>query len=124
VNGDLDEIRKRVHGLTMRFGAGVMQSLQRYNELLQQTAAGEMDEARLQDEYIRFAREETERYLRGLIEMSLGYQDALFELARLYNPPFFEQALVRPTESPTASDAPAEAPGLTIRPVTGQAGSA
>jgi hypothetical protein len=86
------EIAKRIQDLTVRFGAEVMRSLQRYNELLQRVAGGELDEAAVGDAYVRFMRDESERYFRGVADASAGYYDALLELSAIYNPPFFEHA--------------------------------
>jgi hypothetical protein len=93
MNGRSQEIGKRIQDLTVRFGAEAMRSLQRYNELLQRMAGGELDDAAARDAYIRFIRDETDRYVRGVADISAGYYDALLDLAAIYNPPFFEQAV-------------------------------
>jgi hypothetical protein len=89
------DIGKRIQDLTVRVGAEFMRSLQRYNELLQRVAGGELDDTAVRDAYVRFMRDESERYLRGVADVSAGYYDALLELGSIYNPPFFEQALNR-----------------------------
>lgn len=94
------EIATRIQDLTVRFGAEVMRSLQRYNELLQRVAGGELDEAAMGEAYVRFMRDESERYFRGVAEASAGYYDALLELAGIYNPPFFEHAFRRQQRQP------------------------
>ncbi len=92
MTGHSQETGRRIQDLTVRFGAEVMRSLQRYNELLQRMASGELDEAAVRDVYLRFMRDETERYISGVTDVSVGYYDALRDLASIYNPPFFEQA--------------------------------
>ena len=89
------EIATRIQDLPVRFGAEAMRSLQRYNEFLQRLAGGELDDAAARDAYIRFMRDETERYVRGVADISVGYYDALLDLAATYSPPFFEQAARR-----------------------------
>ena len=86
------EIGKRIQDLTVRFGAEMMRSLQRYNEMLQRVTGGELDDAAVGEAYVRFMRDESERYLRGVADVSAGYFDAFLELASIYNPPFFERA--------------------------------
>jgi hypothetical protein len=100
MTGHPQEIGKRIQDLTVRFGADVMRSLQRYNELLQRAASGELDDAAVRDAYLRFMRDESERYFRGVADVSAGYCDALLELASIYNPPFFEQAFNRRQRRP------------------------
>jgi hypothetical protein len=106
MTGAPQEIGKRIQDLTVRFGAEVMRSLQRYNELLQRMASGELDESEVGEAYVRFMRDESVRYLRGAADISAGYYDALLELAAIYNSPFFEQAFnrsrQRPEPAPTA----------------------
>jgi hypothetical protein len=96
MTGHSQEIARRIQDLTVRFGAEAMRSLQRYNELLQRLAGGELDDAAARDVYIRFMRDETERYIRGVADVSVGYYDALLDLAAVYSPPFFEQAARTP----------------------------
>ena len=78
--------------LTVRFGADVMRSLQRYNELLQRMAGGELGDSSAVEAYAQFVRDETGRYFRNVADVSTGYYDALLELGSIYNPPFFEHA--------------------------------
>jgi len=93
MTGRSEEIGERIQDLTVRFGAEIMRSLQRYNELLQRFASGELDETAAREAYVRFLRDESARYFRSVAEMGTGYYDALLELTSIYNPPFFEQAL-------------------------------
>ena len=89
--GRPEEIGERIRDLTVRFGAEIMRSLQRYNELLQRFASGELDETAARDAYAQFLRDESTRYFRSVTEAGTGYYDALLELTSIYNPPFFEQ---------------------------------
>jgi hypothetical protein len=100
MTGAPQEIAKRIQDLTVRFGAEVIRSLQRYNELVQRVASGELDESEVGETYVRFMRDESERYLHGVADVSAGYYDALLELASIYNPPFFEQAFNRRRQRP------------------------
>jgi len=95
MTGRPGEIGERIQDLTVRFGAEIMRSLQRYNELLQQFASGELDEAAARQAYVRFLRDESARYFRSVADVGTGYYNALLELTSIYNPPFFEQAFGR-----------------------------
>ena len=96
-----ERVGARLQDLTIQVGAEMMRSLQRYNELLQRLAGGDMDDTVVREAFVLFMRDETERYFRGLAEVSTGYYDALLQLASIYNPPFFEQAISRvPRRSP------------------------
>jgi hypothetical protein len=92
MSGQSQEISKRIQDLTVRFGAEAMRSLQRHYELLQRLADGELDEAAAREMYVRFMRDEAERYLGSTAVASTGYYNALLELASIYRPPFFENA--------------------------------
>jgi hypothetical protein len=91
MTGRPEEIGGRIQDLTLRFGAEIMRALQRYNELLQRFASGELDETAARDAYAQFLRDESARYFRSVTEVGTGYYDALVELTSIYNPPFFEQ---------------------------------
>jgi len=106
-----ERISARLQDLTTQAGAEMMRSLQRYNELLQRLAGGDLDDGAAREAWVLFMRDETERYFRGLANVSTGYYDALLELGSTYNPPFFEQAVKR-TQSPVA--APSQPPAGVI----------
>jgi hypothetical protein len=101
-----ERIGARLQDLTIHVGAEVMRSLQRYNELLQRLAGGDLDDTVAREACVLFMREETERYFRGLAEVSTGYYDALLQLASIYNPPFFEQAIRQAQRSTPAPSQP------------------
>lgn len=104
MTGRPEEIGERIQDLTVRFGAEIMRALQRYNELLQRFASGELDETAAREAYAQFLRDESARYFRSATEVGTGYYDALFELTSIYNPPFFEQVFHqarRTKQSPT-----------------------
>jgi hypothetical protein len=106
MTGRPEEIGKRIQDLTVRFGAEIMRSLQRYNELLQRFASGELDETAAREAYVRFLRDESARYFRSIADVGTGYYDALLELTSIYNPPFFEQAFRRAQPQQRASSLP------------------
>ncbi len=93
--GRPENVGTRLQDLTIQFGAEVMRSLQRYNEFVQGLASGELDDTAAREQWILFLRDETERYYHNLADVSTGYYEALFQLASRYNPPFFENALMR-----------------------------
>lgn len=92
----------RFQELAVNAGAEMMRSLQRYSELLQRLAGGDMDDGAARQVCALYLRDETERYFRGLAEVSTGYYGALLELSSIYNPPFFEQATGRTQRRTTA----------------------
>lgn len=73
MNGRSEKISERIRDLTVRFGADLMRSLQRYNELLQRMAGGELDDSAAGEAYVQFVRDETERYFRNIADVSAGY---------------------------------------------------
>jgi hypothetical protein len=95
------EFSKRISDLTVHLGAEMMRSLQRYHEMLQRMASGDLDDATVRTQYLRFTRDETRRYFLGVAEATTGYYDAVLELASTYNPPFFEGAGAQ--QQPTSS---------------------
>jgi hypothetical protein len=105
--GHPESIGVRLQDLTIQFGAEVMRSIQRYNELLQRLAGGELDDTAARDAYLLFLRDETERYFRNVSDVSSGYYDAVLELASMYSPPFFEQAVLKPRPRLQAPSQPA-----------------
>jgi hypothetical protein len=66
---------------------------ERYSELVQRMASGELDAQALRDETMRFASEEFGRYAGELAQLSLSYYSALLELSRAYANRFFDQML-------------------------------
>ena len=106
MTGRPEEIGERIQDLTVRFGAEIMRSLQRYNELLQRFASGELDETAAREAYVRFLRDESSRYFRSVAEVGTGYYNALLELTSIYNPPFFEQVFNQGRQSQHASSRP------------------
>lgn len=94
------EIGKRINDLTVRLGAEMMRSLQRYHEMVQRVASGELDDEAARDAYLRCVRDETERYFLTAAQVTTGYYDAFLELASLYNPPFFERASTQQRTTP------------------------
>jgi hypothetical protein len=102
-----ESIGGRLQSLTIQYGAEALRSMQRYNELLQRLAGGELDDAAARDAYLLFLRDETERYFRNVADVSSGYYDALLELASMFSPPFFEHAVLRPRPRFRAPSQPA-----------------
>jgi hypothetical protein len=103
VSNHPQDIGQWIQELTTRSVAEQIRSLQRYTELVQRVARGELDEQAVREEYMRFAREETTRYTRNLATLSLSYYNALIDLSRAYNERFFDQVL-----SGVSNDAPSE----------------
>lgn len=66
---------------------------ERYSELVQRMASGELDAQALRDETMRFASEEYGRYAGEMAQLSLSYYAALLDLSRAYANRFFDQML-------------------------------
>ncbi len=93
MNDDPQEIGKWIQDLTSRSIAEQARALERYRDLVMRITRGELNEQTVLEEHMRFAREETTRYVRNLATLSLSYYNALLELTRAYNDRFFEQVL-------------------------------
>lgn len=107
---DPQDIGKWTQELTARSLAEQMRALQRYQELAQRVARGELSEQRLREEYLRFAQEESARYARNLAALSLNYYGALIDLSRGYNDRLFDQMLGNAASSDNNSKPPAAPP--------------
>lgn len=101
------EIGKWIQELVTRAVREQVQTTQRYGELLQRVARGEVDPKTLRAESARFAREETARFARSLATLSISYFNTLLELSRTHNERFIEQVLGAATQADKAGAAPA-----------------
>src|SRR5690349_3374239 len=110
MSDDAQDIGKWVQELAARSIKEQMHALQRYQELIQRVARGELDEQKLREEYLRFAGEESARYARNLASLSLNYYGALIDLGRNYNDRLFDQILGNGSEGDLASRRRATAP--------------
>jgi hypothetical protein len=110
MSDDAQDIGKWVQELAARSIKEQMHALQRYQELIQRVARGELDEQKLREEYLRFASEESARYARNLASLSLNYYGALIDLGRNYNDRLFDQILGNGSEGDLASRRRATAP--------------
>ena len=93
---------KWLQDLTERSVAEQTRVYQRYSDLAQRVLRGELNDAQVRDDYLRFASEETTRFASDLAQLSLGYYSALLELGRSYNDRFFEQVLHQHPPEPRA----------------------
>lgn len=93
MNNDPQDIGKWIQDLTSRSMAEQARALERYRDLVMRITRGELNEQTVLEEYMRFARDETTRYVRNLATLSLSYYNALLELTRAHNDRFFEQVL-------------------------------
>jgi hypothetical protein len=80
---EAQEIGKWIQELVTRAVREQIQTTQRYGELLQRVARGEVDPKTLRAESARFAREETARFARSLATLSISYFNTLLELIRV-----------------------------------------
>ena len=107
MNANQKDFGKWMQDLAIRSGTEWLSGAQRYSAFWQHVASGELNQQQLSEESIRYARDETDRFIHNLTTMSWDYYNALIELGRTYNPPFFEQAVApEPTTNPSTSAAP------------------
>jgi hypothetical protein len=97
-------------------------AVERYSELALRVVRGELDERTVREEYIRFSRDETMRYLRDLATLSLSHYSALLKLGSSYQSRFFERVLDATTEekATVARNAPPQRIEIELRAPVGQ----
>ena len=100
------EIGTWIQELVTRAVREQVQTTQRYGELLQRVARGEIDPKTLRAQSVRFAREETGRFARSLATLSISYFNTLLELSRTHNERFIEQVLGAATQAEKEQAAP------------------
>jgi predicted flap endonuclease-1-like 5' DNA nuclease len=112
-----------IQDLTARSTTEQMRAVQRLRESLQRISRGELNQRVVREEYMRFTREETSRYLHALIRLGLKFHDEVLELIGTYNNQFFEQVLGATTSGSAASTPPGAPPGrinMELRAPVGQ----
>jgi hypothetical protein len=87
------DLNKSIQDLIISSVREQARAVERYSELAQRIVRGELDERTVREEFIRFARDETMRYLRNFATLSLSYYTALLELGLSYQNRFFERVL-------------------------------
>lgn len=98
MNNDHEDLGRWIQEITSRSAGEQLRALQRYGDLLQRMARGELDEQAVREEYLRFTSEAAERYVRQLTTLSLSYYNALLELNRAFTDQFFNQVFGGPAE--------------------------
>ena len=83
------DIRQWIQELIKRSATDQVQSMQRFNALVQRVARGELNQNEIKDEYLSFARSETTRYVNDLTKLGLSFYNALLEMNSNYNERFF-----------------------------------
>lgn len=68
-------------------------AVEQYSELALRVVRGELDERTVREEYIRFSRDETMRYLRALATLNLSHYSSLLKLGFAHQNRFFERVL-------------------------------
>jgi hypothetical protein len=71
--------------------AAQARSVERYNELMQRVARGELDAEQLRDEFLRFTTEESSQYASEVARLGVEYWSSLLELGREYNDRFYDR---------------------------------
>jgi hypothetical protein len=79
--------------LTARSLADQQRAAERYTDLMQRVAHGELSEPEVREAYLSFASEAGARYASDLAQLTLGYYTALLDLGRAYNEHFYERVL-------------------------------
>ena len=94
------DIRQWIQELVSRSAKDQIQNLQRLEELMRRATAGDIDQNVLRSEYLRFARQESTRYINDLTRVGLSFYNTILELNKQYNDRFFQQAYQQPTAPP------------------------
>jgi predicted flap endonuclease-1-like 5' DNA nuclease len=118
-----DDIRQWIQELISRSAADNMQNLKRFEEMLRRTLRGEGDPTALREEYLRFAQQESSRYINDLTRVGLSFYNTLLELNRHYNDRFFEHVLKEQRNAPGGAEkaAPRVIPMALSGPLGGDA---
>jgi hypothetical protein len=87
------DVGRWIQQLSARLITDQLSSLERYAELLQRVARGELNEKTVRQEYLRFARENVAGYVRNLAALTVNYQNALLDLGRAYEDRFLDRVL-------------------------------
>jgi predicted flap endonuclease-1-like 5' DNA nuclease len=85
-----EDVRQWIQELITRSASDKLQNLQRFEELLRRLSRGEIEHTNLREEYLRFAQQESNRYINDLTRVGLSFYNTLLELNRQYNERFFE----------------------------------
>lgn len=91
MNDQTDDIRQFIQELISRSATDNMQNLQRFGDMLRRMSRGNVDQETIREEFLEFARDESERYVRDLTRVGLNFYNTLLELNRHYNDRFFSQ---------------------------------
>jgi hypothetical protein len=77
MNKPPDDISQWIQELIKRSATDQAVSQKRFEELVRRTTRGEVSQAELRDEYLRFAQQEGLRYIRDLTRVGLGFYNTL-----------------------------------------------
>ena len=91
MNDQTDDIRQFIQELISRSATDNMQNLQRFGDMLRRMSRGNVDQETIREEFLEFAHDESERYVRDLTRVGLNFYNTLLELNRHYNDRFFSQ---------------------------------
>jgi predicted flap endonuclease-1-like 5' DNA nuclease len=91
MNDQTDDIRQFIQELLSRSATDNMRNLQRFGDMLRRASRGDVDQERIREEFLEFARDESDRYVRDLTRVGLNFYNTLLELNRHYNDRFFSQ---------------------------------
>jgi predicted flap endonuclease-1-like 5' DNA nuclease len=90
---DSEDISRWIQELISRSSREQIQVMQRLSNLVQRVSSGDMDQAQVREEYNRFIKNESSRYVEDLTRLGLSFQTALLELNRKYSDRFFDQVM-------------------------------
>jgi hypothetical protein len=91
-----DDISKWIQELIARSTREQMQAMNRLSNLVQRISSGELDQLGVRQEFSRFVKDESTRYVEDLTRLGLSFQAALLELNRKYSDRFFDQVIGSP----------------------------
>jgi hypothetical protein len=73
MNDQTDDIRQFIQELLSRSATDNMRNLQRFGDMLRRVSRGDVDQETIREEFLEFARDESERYVRDLTRVGLNF---------------------------------------------------
>ncbi len=92
------DLGKRIEDLIISSMREQARAVERYSELALRVVRGELDERTVREEFIRFSRDETMRYLRNLATLNVSHYNALLKLGFSLQNRFFDRVLDATTD--------------------------
>jgi hypothetical protein len=125
---DYPDFAKAFEDLTARSVAHQVRVVQRYRDLMQRVAAGEVDAVTLRAEYDRLVTEQSGQLARDLTALGVRYYQSMLDLNRAYVDRFFDDLAASARSFPVGdrepepNEPPPQAPAIVELRLQGRAG--